>query len=125
MAVIRTKKDGDYSIIDNLYLRDKKLSLKAKGLMTIMLSLPDDWEYSVNGLSAFSGEGKSSINSAVNELEKHGYLRRYMEFERDTHKFIGYKYDIFERPLPKQILAEFYEKGNVENAAEKLAKLIS
>ncbi len=76
MAVIRVEKNGNYTTMCNIPLRDKDLSLKAKGLLAMCLSLPDDWCYSVNGLAAISKEGKSGILTALRELEDAGYVTR-------------------------------------------------
>ncbi len=76
MAVIRVEKNGNYTTMCNIPLRDKDLSLKAKGLLAMCLSLPEDWVYSVNGLAAISKEGKSGILTALRELEDAGYVTR-------------------------------------------------
>ncbi len=76
MAVIRVEKNGNYTTMCNIPLREKNLSLKAKGLLAMCLSLPDDWGYSVNGLAAISKEGKSGILTALRELEDAGYVTR-------------------------------------------------
>ena len=83
--------------MSNYHLRDKELSLKAKGMMSLMLSLPDEWEYSIDGLTTLSTDGKDSINSALKELEKRHYLIRTQQFN-DKNKFDGYRYDLYECP---------------------------
>ena len=65
-----------YSIIPNEYLRDKHLSLKSKGLLTIMYSLPNDWDYSINGLCKITNSGTTQIRNIITELEIYGYLER-------------------------------------------------
>ena len=80
MSVIRTIKNENYTTMCNTHLRDKNLSLKAKGLLSMMLSLPDKWHYSVKGLEGICKESKNTINSVLNELEDNNYLvrrRRY------------------------------------------------
>lgn len=74
MAVIRVEKDKNFTCMSNYHLRDKRLSLKAKGLMSEMLSLPDDWDYSVAGLVAINKEEQGAVNSALKELKEAGYL---------------------------------------------------
>lgn len=74
MAVIRVEKNKNYTVMSNVHLRDKALSLKAKGLLSLILSLPDDWQYNVKGLAAISKEGRSGITSALQELEAAGYV---------------------------------------------------
>ncbi len=73
-TVIRVVKSNNYTVIDNSFLRLKNLSLKAKGLMTLCLSLPDDWSYSINGLITLSSDGRASVTSALNELKAAGFL---------------------------------------------------
>ncbi len=97
MPIVRVEKSSDYTVVDNFYLRDKRISLKAKGLFTMMLSLPDDWDYSINGLAAFLKDGRDSIAKTLSELECFGYLRRRKVTDPKGH-FAGYEYDIFEQP---------------------------
>ena len=94
MAVIRTVKNENYTTMCNTHLRDKNLSLKAKGLLSMMLSLPDKWHYSVKGLEGICKESKNTINSVLNELEDNNYLvrrRRYC-----NGKISEWEYIIFE-----------------------------
>ena len=98
MPVIRVNKTKDYTVMANYHFRDKNLSLKAKGLLSMMLSLPDGWGYSVEGLVKLSTDGRDSINATLQELEKHGYLKRGRV--RDANGKLGQAvYDIFERPI--------------------------
>lgn len=94
MAAIRTIKNENYTTMCNTHLRDKNLSLKAKGLLSMMLSLPDKWHYSVKGLEGICKESKNTINSVLNELEDNNYLvrrRRYC-----NGKISEWEYIIFE-----------------------------
>lgn len=94
MAVIRTIKNENYTTMCNTHLRDKNLSLRAKGLLSMMLSLPDKWHYSVKGLEGICKESKNTINSVLNELEDNNYLvrrRRYC-----NGKISEWEYIIFE-----------------------------
>lgn len=95
MAVFRVNKNRDYTCMSNVHLRDKRITLKAKGLLSVMLSLPDDWDYSINGLTAISRENETAIRTALAELEKCGYLMRTEIHDAGTGKF-GYIYDIYE-----------------------------
>ena len=70
MAVFRLERTRDYTVMSNHHLRDKRLSLKAKGLLSQMLSLPDDWDYTLSGLAYINRESKDAIRSAVNELNE-------------------------------------------------------
>lgn len=97
MAVFRVERTRDYTVMSNCHLRDKRLSLKAKGLLSQMLSLPEDWDYTLSGLSSINRESKDAIRSAVNELEQAGYIRRHQTTDA-RGKFSGNEYIIYERP---------------------------
>lgn len=97
MGVFRIEKTKDYSVISNHHLKDKNLSLKAKGLLSMMLSLPDNWDYSVEGLVAICKESKTAIQSILKELEDFKYLKRN-RLQNDKGQF-EYEYNIFEIPL--------------------------
>lgn len=73
-TVIRVVKSNNYTVVDNSFLRLKNLSLKAKGLMTLCLSLPENWNYTINGLITLSTDGRASVTSALNELKAAGFL---------------------------------------------------
>lgn len=75
MAVFRVERTHNYTVMSNYHLRDKSLSLKAKGLLSQMLSLPEDWNYTLAGLARINAEGKDAIRAAVVELEKAGYVQ--------------------------------------------------
>ena len=96
MAVIRVNKTKDYTVMSNHHFKDKRISLKAKGLLSQMLSLPDDWDYTVDGLCYINKESKTSIQSALKELEDEGYLIR-TRMQDNLGRF-GYDYDIYEHP---------------------------
>ena len=110
MAVIRINKDKNYTVMSKYHLQDKSISLKAKGLLSVMLSLSDDWVYSVAGLAAISVENETAIKSALNELKKAGYVvvTKLTPKETKSGRF-EYVYDIFERPEKQGI-----EKQGVE-----------
>ena len=76
MAVFRVERTQNYTVMSNYHLRDRRLSLKAKGLLSLMLSLPEDWDYTLSGLARISLEGKDAIRAAVVELEQAGYVQR-------------------------------------------------
>lgn len=76
MAVIRVEKNRNFTTMSNVHLRDTNLSLKAKGLLSICLSLPDSWDYSVNGLTAICKEGRDAVLTTLQELERLGYVFR-------------------------------------------------
>ena len=76
MSVFRIEKTKDFTIMSNHHLRNRNLTLKAKGLMSLMLSLPEEWDYTLKGLSLISKEGVDAIRVAVLELEQQGYVVR-------------------------------------------------
>ena len=96
MEVIRVIKNKNYTTISNQLFKDKTISLKAKGLMAYLLSLPSDWDLSINGIVACSKEGRRSIGNTIKELINAGYIERIQI--RDKGKFIGYDYFVFEQP---------------------------
>lgn len=111
MSVFRINKTQNYTVMSNHHFKEKKMSLKAKGLLSLMLSLPDDWDYSISGLATLSKDGKDSIMSALAELEKFGYLTR-TRLTNEKGQFAGIEYNIFEIPQPQNPISE---KSNSEN----------
>lgn len=103
MSVVRVNKTRDYTVMSNHHFKNKKLSLKAKGLLSQMLSLPDDWDYTIAGLCAINKENETAIKSALDELKECGYLvvSKLMPNETDSGR-IEYVYDIYEQPIKKQ-----------------------
>ena len=101
MATFRVNKTSDYTVISNYHLREKEMSLKAKGLLTLMLSLPENWDYSISGLASICAENETAIKTGLNELKKFGYLRISKIFpnKKRGNKKIEYVYEIFEKPL--------------------------
>lgn len=118
MAVLRKEKKGSFTVIDNAIFKDRTLSLKAKGLLCQMLSLPDGWEFSVEGLTKLSTDGRSAVASALNELQKAGYFRR--ESVRNGNRIAGVEYVISEVPNADFLIAENLtaEKLIAENQAQ-------
>lgn len=110
MAIIRVQKKSNYTVVDNTFIRDMGLSMKAKGLMLLMLSLPPEWDYSVAGLAAICKEGMTAIRGALKELEDAGYLRR--ERRNNEKGYFVYEYILTEIPQPQH--------GNL-NAVEEYA----
>ena len=80
MSTFRVNKNVNYTVMSNHHLQDKRLSLKAKGLLSYMLSLPDDWDYSLKGLTVGCKDGLDSVRTAVLELEEHGYVRNEIHY---------------------------------------------
>ena len=121
MSVIRIHKTNNFTVMSNYHFREKGMSLKAKGLLSLMLSLPNDWNYSVAGLVTLSKDGKDSVMTALAELEKFGYLTRQQLFN-EKGQFSGVEYHIYEQPQEEKPVAEKpnAEKENTEKQhAEK------
>ena len=110
MSVFRVNKNKDYVTMSKTHLKDKKMSLKAKGLLSEMLSLPDDWDYSIGGLVAINKENENAIKSTLAELKEFGYLKvtKLMPNVTQTGR-IEYIYDVYEKPKQEG------EKQEVEN----------
>lgn len=101
MPVIRVNKTADYTVMSNHHFRERGMSLKAKGLLSLMLSLPDDWDYSVRGLAALVADGKQAVMTGLQELERFGYLKR-SRLSGESGKFGGWVYDVYEEPYPEK-----------------------
>ena len=96
MEIIRVIKNKNYSVIANGIFRDRRISLKAKGLLGILLSLPQNWNLSIEGLTKITKEGRHSITNTITELIENGYIERTQI--RDKGKFVGYQYLVMEKP---------------------------
>ena len=99
MAVFRVEKNHSYTVMANHHLRDERLSLKSKGLLSLILSLPDDWRISIEGMTQFSSDGKDAIRSAIRELTDAGYITR-AQTHSEAGTFSGYEYVVHETPSP-------------------------
>ena len=100
MAVFRIERTRDYTVMSNHHLRDKGLSLKSKGLLSMMLSLPEDWNYTTRGLAKICKEGVDAIGGALRELESAGYIVRNQMRDRQG-RISDTEYVIYEQPQPK------------------------
>lgn len=111
MAKIRVNKTTNYTIMSNVFIRDKRLSLKAKGLLALMFSLPEEWNYSVDGLVSLCKEEESAVKSTLKELKECGYLVVDKKMPNETKSGrIEYEYNVYEEPIKQAI-----EKQEVEN----------
>ena len=99
MAVFRVEKNRGYTVMSNHHLRNAGLSLKSKGLLSMMLSLPEDWNYTTRGLAKICKEGTDSIGSALKELERAGYIVRN-RLRDSKGKIVDVEYVIYETPHP-------------------------
>ena len=114
MAVFRIEKTRDYTVMSNYHLRDMSLSLKAKGLLSLMLSLPENWDYTMKGLARICKDGIDSISGGIRELEAHGYLIRARV--RGANGQLGsIEYTILEQP---KALSPTQEKPIQENPVQ-------
>ncbi|MBR2683969.1 MAG: helix-turn-helix domain-containing protein, partial [Atopobiaceae bacterium] len=115
MAVFRTHKNQNYTVMSNYHLRDRSLSLKAVGLLSKMLSLPDDWDYNLKGLMLLTKDGESSVRSDLKELEEAGYLERHTE--RVKGRFVT-AWDVHEVPVTSDEWVERpAREGEMDNPA--------
>lgn len=96
--IVRTNKTSDYTVMGNYHLKDKRMTLKSKGLLSMVLSLPDNWNYNVNGLVSLCKEGETTITSCLKELKELGYLKitKIMPNESENGR-IEYVYNFFEK----------------------------
>ena len=99
LSVIRVEKTKNYTVMSNYHFKEKKMSLKAKGLLSLMLSLPDNWNYSIAGLVAICKENETAIKSTLKELQEFGYvsIEKIMPDKTESGR-IEYVYNIFEKP---------------------------
>lgn len=113
MSVIRVHKNKNFTVMSNVHLRDMDLSLKAKGLLSVMLSLPDNWNYSIAGLCSICKENETAIKSTIKELKERRYVIVDKKYPNQTEsKKYEYVYHIFEEPQPEN---QEVEKQGVEN----------
>ena len=115
MSVFRINKTKNYTIMSNSHFKEKGMSLKAKGLLSLMLSLPDDWSYNISGLVKLSKDGRDSVMSALGELEEFGYLRREQLVD-DKGRFAGIEYHIYEEPQTENTFSEKPTSDNQKSA---------
>lgn len=110
MSVIRVEKTKNYTVMSNYHFKEKDMSLKAKGLLSLMLSLPDDWDYSIAGLVAICKENETAIKSALKELQDFKYVKvdKIMPDKTESGR-IEYVYNIYEKPIQEG------KKQDVEN----------
>ena len=113
MAIFRVNKTNDYTVLSNYHFKEKNMSLKAKGLLSLMLSLPDDWDYSIDGLVNLSKDGYDGVKAGLDELKQHGHLSVEKKFPNETKSGrIEYIYNVFEKPQKKK---QDPEKQDLEN----------
>lgn len=106
MAKFTIEKTKDYTVMSNYHLRDKNLSYKAKGLLSFMLSLPEDWDYSLAGLCSISKESRDGIRLILKELQEQHYVE--IEKVRGDNRYFEYNYLIYEVPYFVDLKNEKY-----------------
>ena len=111
MSVFRVEKTRNYTVMSNYHLRDRRLSLKSAGLLSLMLSLPEDWNYTSAGLSAICKDGKEAIRSAIHELEETGYIIRRQERD-EQGRMSKSVYTIYEIPQSEKPPSKLPLSGN-------------
>lgn len=121
--VVRSEKQSDFTVIDNNIFRNKRLSLKARGLLGTLLSLPEDWEYSLNGFENMLKENETAIKSAINELKRNGYLA--VDKSKNSEGKFEYTYNIYEKPnesaeIKKTIEAKLENEEELADNFEKI-----
>ena len=115
MPVFRVNKTSDYTVMSNSHFKIKDMSLKAKGLLSLILSLPDGWDYSVSGFCAMCKENQSAIKSALDELKQFGFLTITKRMPDETSSGrIEYEYNIYETPQNQGVEKQGVEKQGVE-----------
>ena len=116
MSVIRINKTSNYTVISNYHFKEKEMSLKAKGLLSLMLSLPCDWNYTIDGLVSLCKENETAIISTLKELKEFGYLKvdKLMPNQTKSGK-IEYVYNIFEQPCLQDLEKQDLENLGLEN----------
>jgi hypothetical protein len=126
MAVFRIHKTKNYTVMSDFHFREKNMTLKAKGLLSLMLSLPDDWNYSVAGLVTLSKDGKDSVIAALAELEHFGYLVR-RQLYNDKGQFNGVEYCIYEKSQKRmdEPVKDEEERQEIENPCLKVLELFN
>ena len=118
MAVFRVERNKGYTVMSNHHLRNRELTLKAKGLLSQMLSLPEDWDYTLAGLSHINREKIDAIREAVRELERAGYIVRSRERD-EKGRLRGAEYVIYEQPQPPNLDLPTLENPTLENPTQE------
>lgn len=106
MAEFIIEQDDSFTVVTNTILRDKTLSMSAKGLLSTMLSLPPEWDYSFNGLVAICKEGKSAVRNTINELKEAKYIK--ISQSRNEKGYYQYKYTVYRKPYEERDLNKNY-----------------
>ncbi len=120
-TVFRVEKNKNYTVMSNIHLKDRRLSLKAKGLLSVILSLPPEWDYTVTGLAYIVAEGANSVRTAVQELESFGYITR-RQGRDDLGRMSANEYHVYEDPRqnPDYSCEENLENSSMSEKADNI-----
>lgn len=113
-TVFRVQKSANYTTMSNYHLKDRRLSYKAKGLLSVILSLPDEWDYSLRGLSYIANDGIDSVRNTVRELERFGYIARGAQTRDERGRMSAGEYYVYENPSENPHFKPEEENGSVE-----------
>ena len=117
-TVFRVEKTANFTVMSNIHLKDKRLSFKAKGLMSVILSLPPEWDYTVTGLAYIAADGIDSVRAAVRELERCGYINR-RQLRDEQGRMSGNEYLVYENPAQNpDVSAERISENTTEKASD-------
>lgn len=142
MNRITRRKNDNYTVLSNVFLKDKNLSIKAKGFLAVVMGLPEDWDFSINGICSILKEGKASIYNTINELKEFGYCKVTVCRDEKTKMITGNDYSFFEEPNFDELdlekphtenlnadnytqLSTYNNKKNKETITDKIKKQIS
>lgn len=121
-TVFRVQKNANYTVMSNIHLKDRRLSYRAKGLLSVMLSLPPEWDYTLTGLAVIAADGVDSVRSAVRELEKYGYLMRSQSRDERGRMSVN-EYAVYENsadnPNYNQSSGKAVDESPVENSGNR------
>ncbi len=126
-TVFRVEKNANYTVMANYHLKDRRLSYKAKGLLSEMLSLPPDWDYTLSGLAVIAADGLDSVRSAIRELELYGYLVRSQSRDERGRMSVN-EFFVYENPadnpdyIPEESIGNSAVENSVENVSNASAK---
>lgn len=121
-TVFRVQKNANYTTMSNYHLKDRRLSYKAKGLLSVILSLPDEWDYSLKGLSYIANDGIDSVRNTVKELEKFGYISRGAQTRDERGRMSAGEYFVYENPEQNPHFKSEEENGSVKPNSTALEK---
>lgn len=113
-TVFRVQKNSNYTTMSNYHLKDKRLSYKAKGLLSVILSLPEEWDYSLKGLASISDDGVDGVRGGIRELEKYGYVSRGAQTRDERGRMSANEYFVYENPEQNPFFNSETENGSTK-----------